>query len=150
MKSIQVFSAIFFSFILNSCSPTIDHHGFGEHDLKIETIKIGKDKTQDVEKKLGSPSTISSFKEQVWYYVSKVTSRKSFFDPKLISQDVIAIYFDKNNTVKSIEKKSAESAKRITPNSNQTPTPQHDESLLREVFSSFGKRLSNASKSASK
>jgi outer membrane protein assembly factor BamE (lipoprotein component of BamABCDE complex) len=150
MSRIQVFSTLSCLFLLSQCAPTIDHHGIGKHEFNINSVIVGKDTEEDVRQKLGSPSTISAFKEPVWYYISKVTSQKSFLTPYVMSQDVYAVTFSPSGVVKSLDTFNKDKSLNTVPNKAKTPTPHHEEGLFREIFSSFGRRLKEAGKNSEK
>ena len=44
---------------------------------------------------LGSPTTTSTVGGDAWYYVTQVTDRVAFMPPKIVDQQVFAVYFDK-------------------------------------------------------
>lgn len=139
-------ASLFSSFILSSfligCSPTIESRGFNAENVQFTQIKPGVQTKKQVQELLGSPSTISTFDQNTWYYVSKKTATTSFFTPEVLEQQVTVINFDKSNTVSDIKTFSGEEAKNIKPIDRKTETTGYETGVFREVFSNFG-RLSS-------
>ena len=52
------------------------------------------DTRSTVLQKLGSPTTTSTFDKDVWFYMSQLRSQTSFYNPKTIQRDIVAIAFD--------------------------------------------------------
>lgn len=129
--------------MLSSCAPTIDSRGYNSEAIDLSKIQIGTHNQQHVQETLGSPSSISAFKEPVWYYVSKTTSTTSFFTPTTLEQQVIAITFDHQGIVKDVKKIKGDESIAIKPIERKTETTGYESGMFREVFSNFGRRLSN-------
>lgn len=121
------------------CSPTIETRGFNAENVQFNQIKPGIQSKQQVRDLLGSPSTIPSFDQNTWYYVSKKTSTTSFFTPEVLDQQVTVITFDNQNIVSDIKTYKGEEAKNIKPIERKTETTGYETGVLREVFSNFGR-----------
>lgn len=121
------------------CSPTIDTRGFNAENVEFSQIKPGIHSKQQVRDLLGSPSTIPSFDQNSWYYVSKKTATTSFFTPEVLDQQVTVITFNKSNIVSDIKTYKGDEAKCIKPVERKTETTGYETGVLREVFSNFGR-----------
>lgn len=137
------FSRIFFAALLATsviaCSPTINNHGFDKEDIDFSRISPGVSRREDVQHILGSPTNISNFTPETWYYISKKTSTTAFLPAKTLEQSVVEITFSPSGTVTNVRTISDEEAREIKPIKRQTPTAGHDTSVLREIFSNFGR-----------
>ncbi len=120
-----------------ACTHTIDNRGYDFEIVDTSRVQIGQTKEQ-VLNVLGSPSTLSTFKDNAWYYVSKKTATKSFFTPEMLDQKLVIIHFN-NDVVSNIEKKDKTQAVIVEPSKNQTQTSGYESGVLREVFGNFGK-----------
>jgi outer membrane protein assembly factor BamE (lipoprotein component of BamABCDE complex) len=126
--------------LLNAgCSPTIENRGFNTENAQFSQIQPGIQSKQQVMEILGSPSTIPSFDANRWYYISRKTSATCFFTPVVLEQQVTVITFNQAGIVSDIKIYKGEDAKNIKPVSRQTETNGEDSSMLREVFSNFGR-----------
>lgn len=140
MKCNASLYAVLILTILNTgCSPTIDSRGFNAENVQFNQIKPGVQNKQQVQELLGSPSTISTFATDTWYYVSKKTATTSFFTPEVLDQQVTVIEFDTAGIVKNIKTYKGEEAKMIKPIDRKTETMGYETGVFREVFSNFGR-----------
>ena len=78
-----------------SCSNNafLVHNGNMSSPDKISQISIGQTR-QEVEKVLGSPSSISSFDGNTWIYMSSTFRKVAFFEPKELDRKILSISFD--------------------------------------------------------
>lgn len=125
--------------LLAGCSPTVHHQGkFVEEDTLREIVR-GRHTREDVERILGSPSTVATFNDKTWYYISKTTEATSFFTPKVIDQKALAITFDDVGSVKDVRECKLSDAKNIEFVERVTPTTGHSMSFLQQMFGNFGR-----------
>ena len=80
-----------------ACTPLTTYTGFQAVDAKPVDIKPGEDTKSTVMSKLGSPSATSTFDPNLWYYITQVTERIAFYNPRVASREVVALNFDKDN-----------------------------------------------------
>ncbi len=120
------------------CTSTIDNRGYEPDNIDFSKVQKGQTRDQ-VLQALGSPSTTSTFPPLVWYYASKVTARTSFFEPKVVNQQVVSITFDDRDTVSDIKQVDTKDFKNIVPSTKTTDTTGYESGVMREIFSNFGK-----------
>lgn len=125
--------------LITGCAPTIETRGFNAENVQFNQIKPGIHSKRQVQDLLGSPSTIPSFDQNTWYYVSKKTAATSFFTPEVLDQQVTVITFNKKNIVTDIRTYKGEEAKNIKPVDRKTETTGYETGVFREVFSNFGR-----------
>ena len=85
-------------------------------------IKPGLTSREEVTRLLGSPSTIGTFDQERWFYVSQRTEVMSFYKADITQQDVVRIDFDANGVVSDVHTHGLELAQAIEPDPNQTRT----------------------------
>src|SRR3712207_9437882 len=68
------------------CSPTVSTHGHHVDAEELAQIKPGVTSREEVERLLGSPSTIGTFDQERWFYVSQRSEVMSFYQAD-ITQD---------------------------------------------------------------
>ncbi|MBV0899350.1 MAG: outer membrane protein assembly factor BamE [Wolbachia endosymbiont of Fragariocoptes setiger] len=99
MKSI-VLSALL---LLTSCGHTIYNHGIPIVTLELwSQVKIGDDKERVIHL-LGSPTLISEFDENTWYYISYRIKQMNFFGNRKYNSKSVQISFDKGGKVIEIK-----------------------------------------------
>ena len=106
--------------LLGACSPTITTHGHRFDADQTGAIKPGITSKQEVAQLMGSPSTLATFDDDRWYYVSQRTERKSFYQAEITDQQVLAITFGPDNMVKNVERTDLAQAEDISPVSDVT------------------------------
>ncbi|MDX2264519.1 MAG: outer membrane protein assembly factor BamE [Hyphomicrobiales bacterium] len=124
---------------LAACGGTVAKHGhvFTEEDL--QQVKTGMSKDQ-VALALGTPDTKSTAGDDVYYYISTTTKRPmAFMKPKVTDRQVVAIYFDKSNSVQRIANYGLQDGKVIDFVTRQTPSYGGEEGLIRSLFRNIGR-----------
>ena len=101
------------SFVLTSCSPTIQNNGLSEVKFNKIKIEIGKTSKKDLIRKYGPPIFQSVFNENVIYYVSHKTSFKLLDELKTKKLLVYEIYLNKKNIVKNFQEYSEKDALKV-------------------------------------
>ena len=105
----------------------------------LQQVKPGETDKQTVTRLLGTPSTIPTFDDKTWYYISRETKQIAFLNPEVLDQQVIAIRFDDSGIVTGIDHKTLKDAKDITPNPNATPAQGREFTFLEQLIGNFGK-----------
>lgn len=105
------------------CSETITTHGHILKDTQLQNIQVGKDDKNTVLQTLGTPSTVSTFNDNRWYYITEVTASKPLSPNNVLERRVVIISFNPNGTVSEVETKTDEGSNaNVGFNEKQTPT----------------------------
>jgi outer membrane protein assembly factor BamE (lipoprotein component of BamABCDE complex) len=104
----------------------------------METVQPGIDNYTSVEATLGRPTFTSEYGEPVWYYVSSITGRRPFRDPRISEHTVLAVRFDGSGRVAAVETTGTEKIVFLSPNRNKTPTLGRERSFLEDLFGNIG------------
>src|SRR5262245_41206136 len=107
---------------LTACAPRIDQRGNKPDEDQVVQINPGVDDKNRVAELIGTPSTISTFNDKTWYYISKRTETTAFFDPEVTDQEVLAIQFDDNGVVQNMKVYGQENGRQIAYVDRTTPT----------------------------
>jgi outer membrane protein assembly factor BamE (lipoprotein component of BamABCDE complex) len=133
------FLAVAAGLVLGACSPIVSYQGFQTIDQKPQDVKVGTDTRSTVLSKLGSPTTTSTFDKDVWFYISQLRSQTSFYVPKTIKRDVVAIAFDHDTEqVKSVDSFTLQDGRVIAYNTHETPTRGREMTVLEQLIGSIG------------
>ncbi len=124
--------------LLGACSPITATHGNLVDDERLERIEVGRSDTGDVINALGSPTVISTFDENTWYYVGRATERLAFFKPRVAEQRIVEVRFDENGTLTAIEDVDPELRRDINPVGRETPTGGRQLSFFEQIFGNLG------------
>jgi outer membrane protein assembly factor BamE (lipoprotein component of BamABCDE complex) len=132
---------------LAGCGIPVNQRGNLPKPDALAQIKPGETDKQTVQRLLGTPSTVASFDDKTWYYISRETKEIAFLRPEVLDQQVIAIHFDDNGIVIGVDHKGKKDAQSVAPNPNATPAQGREFTFLEQLIGNFGKF--NASKSTS-
>ena len=88
---------------------------------------------------LGSPSSISTFDGEAWYYISKRTESLAFFEPEVSERKVVIVRFGRNGLVSGVETLGLEHGRSIQPVERETPTAGNELTLLDQLIGNFGR-----------
>lgn len=119
--------------------PVVNHRGYVPDNEALASIRPGIDNKDSVEARLGTPTTTANFEKTTWYYMSADSNNFLFYRPKITKQDVVAIQFDKDDLVASVDHYDAKDAKSVTPVARETPTRGKQLTFLQQMFGNFGK-----------
>jgi len=124
---------------IGACSPTVYHQGFQAVDVRPADVKVGVDTRSTVLQKLGSPTARSTFDKDLWFYMSQLRSQTSFYPPRTIQREVVAISFDPDTEqVKSVDKYTLKDGRIIAYNTHETPTRGREMTWLEQLIGSIG------------
>ncbi|HKX09602.1 MAG TPA: outer membrane protein assembly factor BamE [Stellaceae bacterium] len=129
---------------LGGCSPTVSTRGNLPTPEQLSQIKPGVTDKASVTALLGSPSSIASFDETTWYYISQKTEDLAFFKPEARDPEVVAVVFDKEGLVTDVHKTSSKQPRTIQPVARTTPAPGKELSFIEQLIGNFGKFNTNS------
>ena len=132
-------SVLLFCLTLAACTPTLVVQGYVPDEETLAGVQQGVDTKDAVVDKLGSPSTIATFDDDTWIYVNKRSEVFAFFEPTVLSQNVVAINFDPEGRVEEIRRFTLEDGRLIDPVTRKTPTQGRELGLLEQLFGNVGR-----------
>ena len=125
-------------FFLNACSGIKSNNGYMPVQDSVDQLKVNKTSLSFAKSRLGEPALILGNKEPIFIYSSQVTNRILFFEPKVISRDVLVLYFNKKKKLKKLEKFNLKDGKSIQMNTDTTDLSADQRSLIATLFSNIG------------
>ncbi len=124
---------------LAGCGVPVDQRGNLPDEKNLSQIKPGETDKATVTRLIGSPSSVAAFDPNTWYYISQETKTVAFFRTDVLDQKVLAITFDQDGVVKTINNRGIQDAEAVTPNPNVTPTKGREFSTIEMFLGNFGK-----------
>lgn len=110
------------------------NQGYVVDQQALELTPVGSSREQ-VLLSLGTPSTTATFDNEVFYYISQQRVRGAqFLKPKLVAQNVLAVYFDEEGTVANIANYTLKDGKPFDMISRTTPTGGKDQTFLLQML----------------
>ncbi|PIR38059.1 MAG: hypothetical protein COV35_07405 [Alphaproteobacteria bacterium CG11_big_fil_rev_8_21_14_0_20_39_49] len=138
-KTLQITLFLVISACLGGCIKTVKNVGYSPEIDKINNLVVGKTRKAIVKRELGSPSAVSTYGIETWYYISSEKESVAFLKPKLKSQKVVAIEFDDNETIAKIEQYDEADARDIKISNEETRTEGHEQGVLGQILGNVGR-----------
>lgn len=123
---------------LAGCAATVAQRGNVPDVEKLEQIKLGNSK-DDVVQLIGSPSTIGTFTDKRWYYISRKTEKVAFFNPTTVDQQVVEVVFDENDKVLEVKKLNLADAQDVDVVDRKTPTAGKTITVFDQFLGNLGR-----------
>ncbi len=127
--------------LVSACAGKVTQHGHLLTTEEIKQIQPGMSKDQ-VRLSLGSPDTTSTLAEETFYYISSTRKGVAFLKPKVVGRRVVAVYFNKTQSVKRVAYYGLKDGKVFDFISRKTPSHGSDTNVLKQLLGNFGKKQS--------
>ena len=127
------------AFGLAACTGEVVTRGNMPDPDLIAEIEPGADNREDVADRLGSPSAISTFMDDKWYYIGHKVEYLAFFEPEVLERSVLVVSFDNIGTVDDTILYTLEDGQIIDPVSRKTPTEGRELTILQQFFGNLGR-----------
>ena len=123
---------------LGACSSIRESRGFINDPILTRSIQPGIDNLQSVEGTLGRPTFSSQYGEPVWYYISSETGRRPFVRPRIQRHSVLAVRFDGQGNVASVDRTGIDEVVYLQPDADKTPVLGRERGFLEDLFGNIG------------
>lgn len=131
---------------LAACGTEVRVRGNLPDPEDIAAINPGIDTRRDVAAKLGTPSALSTFESNIWYYIgSREEQGVSFTLPEEIERSVLMVTFDQQGLVETTELRTLEDGQEIEVVQRETPTEGRELTLIEQIFGNVGQSLGSRS-----
>ncbi|HKY94949.1 MAG TPA: outer membrane protein assembly factor BamE [Kiloniellales bacterium] len=131
--------ALVLALVLAGCSEELIIRGNMPDPEVAATIQAGETTREEVAALLGSPSTISNFEDDTWYYIGQKQEQVAFFEPEVLERSILLVHFDAAGMVQETKVYTLEDGRIIDPVSRETPTEGRELTLLQQLFGNLGK-----------
>ena len=125
-------------FVLNACSGIKSNNGYMPVTDKIDQLKVNVTTPMSAKSKLGEPALVLGSREPIFIYSSQITDRILFFEPKVVSRDILVLYFNKKKRLKKLDRFNKNDGKYVDINTDGTRLRDEEKSLLAAIFSNVG------------
>ncbi len=125
--------------VLASCAGKVTQHGHLLTNEDIRQVQPGMSKDQ-VRLTLGSPDTTSTLGGDIFYYISSTRKGVAFLKPKVIGRRIVAIYFNKTDSVDRVAFYGLKDGKVFDFISRKTPSHGSDTNIIRQLLGNLGKK----------
>ena len=130
--------ALVVCFFLGACTGIKSNNGYMPVKDNIDQLKVNVTTTSSAKNILGEPALILGNREPIFVYSAQITDRVLFFEPKVISRNVLVLYFNKKKKFKKLETFDLNDGKYVDLNADNTDLKDKETSLLSSIFSNVG------------
>lgn len=117
----------------------VESRGYVEAEAVRDKLTVGESTRNDVQRLLGSPSTVSAYPPETWFYVSRRTEAVGFLKPELTEQKVAAIEFNEEGYVSKLENIGVEAAQEMDYVDRETPTSGKSLGFFEQLLGNVGR-----------
>ena len=128
------------SFVLISCSPTVQNNGLSELKFNKIKIEIGKTSKKDLIRKYGPPIFQSVFNDNIIYYVSHKTSYNLLDKLKTEKLLIYEVYLNKKNIVENFQEYSEKDALNIEISDKKTGVDKDAVFIWKEILNNMRRK----------
>ncbi|MFL2797051.1 MAG: hypothetical protein ACJZ81_04955 [Paracoccaceae bacterium] len=125
-------------FFLGACTGIKSNNGYMPVKDNIDQLKVNVTTTSSAKNILGEPALILGNREPIFVYSAQITDRVLFFEPKVISRDVLILYFNKQKKLKKLDTVDLNDGKYVDLSADNTILNDKERSLLSSIFSNVG------------
>lgn len=123
----------------SACSSTDNRRGYMEAPGMLEAIRVGVDTKSSLQAALGSPSTMGTFSDNTWYYISSLQEDMLFFESEETERKIVAVNFGAGDVVQSVQTYGMEDGVQVSFSRNETPARGRELNFLQQIFGNIGR-----------
>ena len=123
---------------LTACTPVTANRGNFLDDYQMKEVVAGQDSRDEVIRKIGSPTSISPFNDNIWYYLGQKTEKRGIFDPKVTDERIVVVTFGQDGLVDSMVQRK-EGREDVTLVKRTTPTSGNEITFVQQMLGNLGK-----------
>ena len=124
--------------LLISCTPITATRGNLVEQERLSLVQPGVSKREDVFNALGSPTTVSPFDNNTWYYMGQKTEKRGIFDPSIVDEEIIIVTFNDDNIVSNLSTQD-KGRMRVPIKNDETPTYGNDRTAIQRLLGNLGR-----------
>ncbi len=117
-----------------ACQPVMANRGNILDPEALAAITPGVTTREEVATRLGTPTSVSTFDDKIWYYVGRETEQYSFLDPEVIKQKAVEVDFDDKGVVTAKTDIDLSKAADVDAVERSTPTYGQQYTIWRELI----------------
>lgn len=121
-----------------ACEPVVATRGYVQDPDRLSAVSVGTSTREDVLNQLGTPTQVSTFDENTWYYFGRNTEQYSFLSPTVIDQNAIEIKFNDDGVVAALNKLDSSESREISPVARSTPTYGKETTIFEQLLGNMG------------
>lgn len=139
LRLISQAAVVVVSAIVVGCSPRVGVHGNSPDTSMILEIVPGTHTRLDVQQILGSPSSVSLYGEEIWFYIGDRIETLAFLEPDVTERQVVQVRFGPDGVVESVDSFGKERSREIEIVERTTPTRGNEITIVDQILGNIGR-----------
>lgn len=123
---------------VSGCTAQYRDHGYIPDEVDLEQVVVGVDNRSTVQEVLGSPLGSGVMEDGAIFYISTKIKHYAFYEPKVISREMLVVTFDTEDQVQNIEKFGLEDGRVVTLSRRVTEAPVKGPKFLKQILGNLG------------
>jgi outer membrane protein assembly factor BamE (lipoprotein component of BamABCDE complex) len=126
--------------LASACAPIVGLNGFQVVDKRPADMVVGTDTKATVLAQLGTPSAVSTFEDNIWYYISQTTERYTYNRPQVSLRRITAITFNEaDDKILEVRNLTLEDGQQVAMARQETPTRGRQLTVLEQLLGNVGR-----------
>jgi outer membrane protein assembly factor BamE (lipoprotein component of BamABCDE complex) len=130
--------AVVVALSVTGCSATYRDHGYLPVEADLEQVVVGVDTRSTVTDLLGSPIGSGVLDDGAIFYISTRVKNYLFYEPKVISREMLVVSFDDQDQVSNLERFGLEDGRVIVLSRRVTEAPVKGPRALTQILGNLG------------
>jgi outer membrane protein assembly factor BamE (lipoprotein component of BamABCDE complex) len=127
------------SVLISACAADVNVRGNIIDPDQSKIIKPGVQNKAAVRNLLGSPTNVSTFSNDTWYYITQLDHARAFRENTSLSRNIFAVSFDKTGIVTKIKTYTLKDGRKVRYAKRVTPTPGREFTLIQQLMGNLGR-----------
>lgn len=119
---------------VGACSRPLETRGNLPTKTQMEEIRPGETTRAQVAERLGSPSSVAPFDENIWFYISKREDRYAILQRKTRDQTVIEMRFGSDGVLREMRHYGMEDGNNVRYVARTTPTHGSEPGVMQSLY----------------
>jgi outer membrane protein assembly factor BamE (lipoprotein component of BamABCDE complex) len=124
---------------LTACTVNEIHRGHLLPEGVAAELSAADATQQRVVELLGTPSAVSAFDRNRWFYISEVQQYQYFFKPDVVAREVLILDFDRDQRLERVSTLTEKDGRELTLVARETPTEGNKINLLEQLLGNLGR-----------
>lgn len=132
--------------LIAACSSIERSHGYMPDQELIAKVRPGVTDKDSVAALLGTPTTITKYRDESWYYIANRSERFAFFEEQTVEQKVLAVRFNDKGIVEDMKTYSLDDGEKIALVDRETATRGKELTVMQQLFGNIGRFTNEGNK----
>ncbi len=127
------------SIFLSACTPTTEIRGKVLTEKAVNSLTIGETTQRDALQALGTPTTTSTFDQQIWYYIGQKMERVGISEEEIVERRVLALTFNQQKVLAKIDHLTENDGMTLTPSDKETTSSGRKFTIMQQLIGNLGR-----------